>query len=234
MRFLWMILPVFVLAACDPVATNPNAGVGFSDYRSYIQQREAALRGTQPAPAPVLPPSAAPRGGATPQAIRSEPIMSAPLGATAPATGQPMSAIAPSALSVGAAGASPGISDENSFEAVAARQSIQSDAQRIAANRATYQEVQPASLPQRRGDTGPNLAAYALSAQNRLGQSVWNRGGLKLARHDRACAKYPSPDLAQMAFLKRGGPKRDPANLDPDGDGFACSWNPAPFQAARN
>ena len=234
MRFYWMILPLVVLAACDPGVSNPNAGVGFSDYRSYIAEREAALQGHRPAPQPVLPPGAAPRSAATPQAVRSEPIAATPLDVTTPATGQPMSAIAPTALAVPNTGGQTGISDENSFEAVAARQTIQSDAQRIAANRATYQQIPPSSLPQRGAGTTPNLAAYALSAQNRLGEPFWNRGGLKLARHDRACAKYPSPDLAQIAFLKRGGPERDPGNLDPDGDGFACAWNPTPFQAARN
>ena len=39
--------------------------------------------------------------------------------------------------------------------------------------------------------------------------------------------------IAQAEFLRRGGPDRDPKALDPDGDGFACSWDPRPFQAAR-
>ncbi len=52
---------------------------------------------------------------------------------------------------------------------------------------------------------------------------------------ERNCAKYGSPDLAQMAFLSKGGPKRDRMGLDPDGDGYACSWDPAPFrQAVKN
>lgn len=79
-----------------------------------------------------------------------------------------------------------------------------------------------------------NLAAYALQATNRLGQPVWQRSGLSLANHDRACARFISSDRAQVAFLERGGPERDPGNLDPDGDGFACAWDPTPFQAARN
>jgi hypothetical protein len=40
--------------------------------------------------------------------------------------------------------------------------------------------------------------------------------------------------MAQIAFLERGGPKRDTLGLDPDGDGFACYWDPAPFRKAVN
>ena len=52
-------------------------------------------------------------------------------------------------------------------------------------------------------------------------------------RHAQACAAFASPDQAQIDFLARGGPERDRKGLDPDGDGFACSWNPAPFRKAR-
>lgn len=221
MRAFWAVLPMVVLGACSPVPGNPDAGVGFSDYETYLQQREAALRGNRPAPAPILPPS-----------VRAPVQQAAPAAAVpaGPRPGQPMSALAPEALP----GATARISDENSFETVSGRRSIAADAERIAANREMYQPVTVTALPARPGDNAPNLVAYALSAQNRLGQPVWKRGGLSLARHDKACAKYTSADLAQMAFLKRGGPERDPGNLDPDGDGFACAWDPTPFQAVRN
>ena len=48
----------------------------------------------------------------------------------------------------------------------------------------------------------------------------------------RNCNGYANPDDAQRDFLARGGPERDPRGLDPDGDGFACAWDPAPFRAA--
>jgi len=81
--------------------------------------------------------------------------------------------------------------------------------------------------------SGPNLAAYALSVSNRPGESVYKRGGIHLTSTDKACAKYVSADQAQIAFLASGGPQRDRLNLDPDGDGFACAWDPTPFQTAR-
>jgi hypothetical protein len=42
----------------------------------------------------------------------------------------------------------------------------------------------------------------------------------------------PTQDAAQEAFLAAGGPERDRNNLDPDGDGFACWWDPEPFRRA--
>lgn len=126
-----------------------------------------------------------------------------------------------------------GISDEQDFSAVSARETIESDAQRIARNRSQYQQIQPTELPQRPADTGPNIVAFALATTHGVGQQQYRRSGLG-ANPERACAKYPSPDLAQQAFLERGGPDRDRLGVDPDGDGFACSWDPRPFRAVQN
>lgn len=81
----------------------------------------------------------------------------------------------------------------------------------------------------------PNLFVYALSTQHNVGEQRYNRSNpLRFRRSEAACAQFPSQDLAQEAFLAAGGPERDPNHLDPDGDGFACWWDPAPFrQAAR-
>ena len=59
------------------------------------------------------------------------------------------------------------------------------------------------------------------------------RGSVSADAHQKACLRYPTDDAAQEAFLKAGGPARDPKKLDPDGDGFACDWDPTPFQKAR-
>ena len=73
---------------------------------------------------------------------------------------------------------------------------------------------------------------YALATTNRIGETLYDRGSVSDARHRRACEGYGSADKAQEAFLAAGGPKRDRLNLDPDGDGFACAWNPRPFRMA--
>ncbi|SHI39619.1 hypothetical protein [Wenxinia saemankumensis] len=240
------------LAACAGQVPDSGRGVGTSDYSLYElerAQREAALRGL-PTGTPIVPPSgpagvAAPGVSATDLAAAgigpAAPVATAPLGAPAAAPMAPAGAVptAPSTpydpdrtMGVQASPSNAAISDEQNFDAVASRESIESDAQRMAQNAAAYQVVQPTALPQRT-QTGPNIVEYALNAPNRRGQEWYSRSILATqGRFERNCAAYRSPDEAQRDFLARGGPERDRLGLDPDGDGFACGWDPAPFLAA--
>lgn len=130
-----------------------------------------------------------------------------------------------------------GISDENDFSAVAGRHTIASDAERLAQNRAQYQVIAPTALPKRSAaNSQPNIVNYALQTNNPRGTKVYTRTGFNRdAKAVRNCAGFASSDQAQIAFLSKGGPQKDRQGLDPDGDGYACSWDPAPFrQAARN
>ncbi|MGR3453505.1 hypothetical protein [Pseudooceanicola sp.] len=226
------------LAACSPQVPDSGAGVGFSDYDSYVAEREAALQGQTAA---ALPPASA---------VSAETLDGAPVstGSDSPSdiAAETQAALRASAQNSGVAPlqASPsnpapeavdsfGISRENDFSAVDAQRTIQDDKQRLAAVRAQYEQVQPTALPSRSG-SGPNIVAYALQTTNQPGEQLYSRGALSSAsRSARNCAQYPSPDLAQTDFLKSGGPERDRKGLDPDGDGFACSWDPRPFRAAR-
>lgn len=124
-----------------------------------------------------------------------------------------------------------GISDEQDFAAVSSRESIESDAQRLERNREQYVQIAPGELPQRPANNGPSIVEFALSTTHPVGTPAFSRsgGGGDWAR---ACANFASPDLAQEAFLERGGPERDRMGVDPDGDGFACTWDPRPFRAA--
>jgi hypothetical protein len=125
----------------------------------------------------------------------------------------------------------PGISDENDFDAVAERQSIESDKARIAANRAQYAVIQPTALPTRSESSQPNVVAYALQTKHPRGTQVHRRRGFaSAAKTERNCAVYSTADEAQIDFLARGGPSRDRLALDPDGDGYACAWNPAKYR----
>ncbi len=130
----------------------------------------------------------------------------------------------------------PLISDEQDFSAVSARETIESDAERRAAQQQAYQVIAPTTLPTRTSDNGASVVEFALATTNLVGQSIYQRSSLFAGnRFRRNCAKYPSSDIAQQAFLKTGGPRRDRQGLDPDGDGFACFWDPTPFrQAVRN
>lgn len=127
-----------------------------------------------------------------------------------------------------------GISDENNFSAVGSRRTIEDDAALLADNRANYQIITPTALPERT-NTGPNVVAFALSTTHAVGTKAYSRMGLTTkSRHEKACAKYATDGDAQSAFLSKGGPKKDRMGLDPDGDGYACSWDPTPFRRAAS
>ena len=125
----------------------------------------------------------------------------------------------------------PGLSDEQDFGAVSDRQSIESDAERLERNRALYTLIEPTEVPIRPGTDIPNIVAYAIKTSNPIGQPLYLRPFKSQNRSLWNCAKYVSDAAAQEAFLKAGGPERDRYGLDPDGDGFACRWDPTPFRA---
>ncbi len=79
----------------------------------------------------------------------------------------------------------------------------------------------------------PVLVRYALAADHAPGTTIYRRAGGSAAQAARVCAGFANPDAAQIAFLAAGGPGRDPRGMDPDGDGFVCGWDPAPFRQSR-
>ena len=227
-----------------------GAGVGAQNYNSFIRDRTANIppQGavpTAPAGAPAAfgfstdgaaAAIAAAEGGTA--AVTPAPVANAPLDATglttAPA-GERARGNAPAGIAQTTAEmnfVTGGVSDEQDFSAVKSRETIASDKARIEANRAQYVVIQPGALPVRPGDTGPNIAEYAVATNNPVGEPLYPRPSFYLTNPLKACAKFTSPDLAQQAFLAAGGPARDPKALDPDGDGFACAWDPRPFRNA--
>jgi hypothetical protein len=78
---------------------------------------------------------------------------------------------------------------------------------------------------------GGALASYARATSHPVGQSMHARDFASPERAERACARYVSADQAQSVFLASGGPEQDPRGLDPDGDGYACGWDPAGFRS---
>ena len=224
------VLSLVALAACAPQVPDSGAGVGFGSYSEYMArqgQRDAQLQGQSlPPPASV---SSTPLGSAIPldpdAQLAAE--TAAVLGTTRPG---PLEASPsnPPPVAVNAAG----ISQENDFDEVAELRTIESDAAAIARNRAQFVVIQPTELPRRSGDGGPNIVEYALRTTNPKGVSLYRRSSLNFQNHERNCAQFASADQAQIEFLARGGPQRDRLALDPDGDGFACDWDPRPFRAA--
>lgn len=227
MRWILGFGAVLALAACEVPVPDSGAGVGFdnSNFKPRISDEPLNATGQTAA----LPPA---------QSVSDETL--AVLQATASTQPQATSGDGgfveaspsnPVPLQV----ENPGISDENDFSAVDSRRSIEADAQRRAEIAAQYQQVEATDLPERDGGTGPNIVEYALLSDNPVGNRVYRRIGINAAnRFARNCRAYPSSDQAQIDFLSRGGPERDARGLDPDGDGYACSWDPTPFQRLRN
>lgn len=218
-----------------PLPAGP-AGQGFStDLAAAAIDRAAGVAAPAGQPAFSTLPGAAP---VQPMAGTGAVIPSAPVVAqtgaldpnrprgNAPATIQTQTG---ELAHMGGAPTGGGISDEQDFNAVASRETIESDAARIERNRQQYTVIQPTAVPQRT-ETGPNIVQYALQTQHNPGTQMYSRSSLRFTDPQAACARYTSADLAQQAFLEAGGPQRDRRGLDPDGDGFACSWDPRPFR----
>lgn len=232
------------LSACAPGMPDSGAGVGFDDYDGYLEQqrmREAQLAGTAlPRPDAIseetLYDDAAPAGGAGTGGLAEADIAAetqAILAETGAGSGAPVPTADPAGVQPEPVIGPTGISQENDFDLVGAERTIADDAALIAQNRAQYQIIEPTALPSRSGGSRPNIVAYALETSHPPGTQIYRRTGLnKEARYNRNCAKYASPDRAQEEFLANGGPERDRMGLDPDGDGYACGWDPRPFRRA--
>ncbi|MDN5787093.1 hypothetical protein [Pseudorhodobacter sp.] len=245
-----------VLTACTQPVPDSGAGVGFGDYSDYMRQRDAAER-TAGRPMTAIPQqqsaqpvfstegvgaaidnaesrTAVPQGrvigAATPVQPNTPPAQT---GGSYVADRPRGNAPAGIKEESGEMRGGSAISDEQDFKAVSSRETIASDKERLAENRAQYHVVEPTALPQRTGNLGPSIVQFALSTTNSPGTQIYKRGGGLFQRDPLVtCAKYASPDLAQEAFLAKGGPQKDGMGLDPDGDGFACGWDPRPFRTA--
>jgi len=238
------------LAACTPAVVPAERGIGFDDATDRAlreAQLSAPLGGLVPPPQVNSLPLQNQAGiaGQT-SAIPSSDLAAAGIGQRTTSTGLPgntgVDPLRTQGLDASPSNPAPqlanstGLSDEQNFDAVSGRETIQSDADRRAAQAAARQQVAPTAVPDRPRDVGPNIVEYAVNAPNKLGQEWYSRSLLTTdGRFRRNCAAYATPDDAQRDFLARGGPERDRRGVDPDGDGFACGWDPAPFiQAFRN
>ena len=225
--FLLGVAAMTLSACAGGSVPDSGAGVGFDDYQTYAERQvQAQPDGT----VTVRAPSPVETRSLDGNDLEAEAAASAAAqnSGIAPVQASPQNA-APEVVT-----GADGISNENNFDAVSAQRDIEDDAALIAQNRAQYQVIAPTDLPPRPNSSAPNIVAYALQTTNPKGVPLYDRSG----RYDgnpvpRACGAHNSSDLAQEAFLSMGGPQRDRRGLDPDGDGFACAWDPAPFRAAR-
>ncbi|QUJ77029.1 excalibur calcium-binding domain-containing protein [Sulfitobacter albidus] len=237
LRFLTGLCAVAALAACQPSQPDDTRfGVGFDQtFDAQRVNRETALtNGTRVPAAPgVSAQPLPPAGSAEATAAQTTAVLaqtSPNAAATAANSGVPPLQASPSNPAPAVVDGATGISRENNFDAVSNQRSIESDAARIAAARAQYQVIQPQALPERT-DAGPNIVAYALQTSHPVGTQIYKRFSFNAAgKYNRNCGQFRSQDRAQILFLESGGPEKDPKGMDPDGDGYACTWDPSIYR----
>ncbi|MFO7758169.1 MAG: hypothetical protein R6V26_06770 [Roseovarius sp.] len=230
MRFTLGLVTMAMLGACAPaVPYDDYDQVGSAVDQNNRAARDAELEGNGlQSPDDV---SSQPLSALDPDTEASQIAADAQAALAATGTGEGLMQSGGSPRPAGVATEN-GMSRENDFEAVDAQRSIEQDAARIARNREQYEVVQPEDIGARPDDVGPNIVAYALATTHPKGTQIYSRIGFdKENRAARNCAEFTSPDRAQIAFLRQGGPERDRRGLDPDGDGYACDWDPAPYRS---
>jgi len=155
----------------------------------------------------------------------TKPLATDATGTSADATAENPATTDPAKPDVVLSANHPTISNTQDFGETTANLSIADDKAILAAQRDEFKVIAPKALPKRVKTI--SVVEYALSSQNAVGEKKYTRlNPLAASLSKRNCARYGVPDEAQMAFLKSGGPRRDPGSLDPDGDGFACDWSP--------
>ncbi|MCY4100432.1 MAG: hypothetical protein OXF46_05870 [Rhodobacteraceae bacterium] len=122
------------------------------------------------------------------------------------------------------------VSDEQDFASVVQRETIESDSQRIKENEENLVIYDPIDHPDKTGQS--DVVSFALNTKHTPGTVLFRRNTLFFNRDQylERCNTYIDSEAAQQAFLDAGGPEEDELKLDPDGDGFACSWNPAKYR----
>jgi hypothetical protein len=206
-RLLGCATTLLVLAACG-TTSSPNdvsEGVGFQDYQQY-QARRAALRNATPQT--VLPPAD----------VTADPLAPPLPGAVARGPG-PAQATGPTDVASIAAAA------------IAEAERVPPTGPAQPAIAAGGDDFVAPPLPEGMVVLGANVVAFALSTSHPVGQRVYPRFNLRLGRPEVRCGDFRTTDLAQDWFLENEGPERDRAGLDPDGDGFACNWDPERYRA---
>ena len=92
--------------------------------------------------------------------------------------------------------------------------------------------VQPGPLPT--GPEGVNVALFAKQSTNAVGQSIYPALGRGAGRRASATAAATATPTRRSAPSWPAAARRPTGyGLDPDGDGFACNWDPAPYRALQ-
>ena len=183
------------LAGCGPTVPDSGAGAGFEDYSNYSlrqAQRDAEVAARQ-APGPVISDEELARRRHSGAGWAALPAAGG--GGSGAAAGRRGGRAAPRprrAVSVG-------ISDEQDFQAVSARESIDPHGPRLAERKAAYQEVAPEALPDRAG--AQRHAGDRLRAED---HECGRPEALSRARRTRRTASTaPAPNIRARTWRRR-------------------------------
>lgn len=92
--------------------------------------------------------------------------------------------------------------------------------------------VEPEAVPQQ--NINANVVAFARQTSHPVGTRTYNRPAFRSRSQAAAvCRRFETEDEAQRQFLANGGPTTDRYNLDPDGDGFACKFDPEKYRSLK-
>ena len=217
MRALTLI-PLLVLAACsgENQGWNPNYRAAATPYGDYLRTRELALTGYRPEPPRVIP-VALPARAPTPAEIAGRSPVQILEQAVTP-NGLPPRQVplrgAPAVDPIPPTGdAAHGIRPKLVTTAPVLDK-------RVVVRPAPVAQVTP------RVATPPQVTTRALPARI---EPIYPRAVRAIGN----CAAYPTGIAAQRAFTSEGGPRVDRLGLDPDGDGYACSFRPAAVSPVR-
>lgn len=122
------------------------------------------------------------------------------------------------------------VSDEQDFASVVQRETIESDSKRIKETEEKLVIYEPIEHPEKVGQS--DVVSFALNTKHTPGTVLFRRNTafFNRTKYLERCDAYVDSEAAQQAFLDAGGPEKDDLKLDPDGDGFACSWNPVKYR----
>lgn len=89
--------------------------------------------------------------------------------------------------------------------------------------------AEPEAVPE--VNVNANVVKFAKETTHPKGTKLYNRPAFRdRAQSASVCRRFGSADEAQRQFLANGGPTTDRYNLDPDGDGFACKFDPERYR----
>lgn len=227
-----LALILTVLAACNaPVGARGASGVpAFGEYQQQLRARERGIPYSVPPEtgAPLVAPGAAMAPALAAPLAPATQLPATPLSVTpvVPVGTQPLPPAAPAPAD---ATARPAGVDANTFTPIPFGQRPQGAE---IPPQGTTEIVTVANVPTGAAG-GPNVVDYALSTTHAVGTERHSRRNpFRWMRWESSCLGFVNQDAAQEAFLAAGGPERDRQNLDPDGDGFACWWDPQVYRRA--